>query len=91
MERIQDDILTRETEAYRNSRESYRRQIALASIEGRGSDVQRLMQRAASSGFIFTPRDVRSAVEAFSLTGGERREKRTPKALRTEFETFFDL
>ena len=91
MERIQDDILTRETESYRNARESYRRQIALANLNGQPGDVQELLNRASSSGFVFAPRDIRSAVNAFSLTGGERRERRTPKAMRTEFEDFYGI
>lgn len=91
MERIQDDIITRETESHRASRESYRRQIALAALQGEAGEVQRLTRQAGEAGYVFTPRDVQSAVKAFSLTGGERRERRTPTALRSEFEEFFNL
>ena len=91
LERIQDGILARETDGYRKARESYRRQIALASIAKDTGEIRRLQTQASAAGYVFTPQDIRRAVGTFSKTSRERRELRTPIALRTEFEDFFEL
>ncbi len=91
VERIQDDIVDRQVREYRRVREGYRRQIALASVRGNTVELQRLLQQASANGYNFSPADVRRAVEAFSMTSAERRQARTPKDMRTEFEEFFGL
>ncbi len=91
VERLQDDIVDRQVREYRRVREGYRRQIALASVRGNTVELQRLLQQASANGYNFSPADVRRAVEAFSMTSAERRQARTPRDMRTEFEEFFGL
>lgn len=89
MNRMKDDIVTRETEAHRVTRESFRRQIALAMLAGQMQEANRLRVRAHAVGIVFTPSDLKRAVDGFSKDAGERRAGRTPRALRTEFEDLY--
>jgi hypothetical protein len=87
--RMKDEIVDRETKSYNDARESFRRQIALAHLSGDRQGAQTLQLRAQGAGFAFTPAQIRNAIEVFGATAAERREMRSPKAIRTEMEDYF--
>lgn len=80
-----DDFIQRQTLAYRDVRESYRRQIATAIIRGDTQTSQLLQARARQSGILFDANDLRRAVRSFSRDAEERRNLRTPTDLRERF------
>lgn len=84
-QRAVDAVIQRTADDYREVRGSYRKQIALAQLQGRTGDAQELITRASRAGFAFSPNDVQSALRDFSMNADERREARTPKALRNQF------
>lgn len=88
-ERAMDEVVQRQVDSYREARASYRQQIALAVIEGRNNEAQAAIARARASGIIFQPRDLRTAVRDFSSDARERREERTPIALRDDLLDFY--
>ena len=83
--RAVDDFIQRQTEAYRTTRESYRRQIATSLIRGDTATATLLQNRAQNAGISFTPADVRRAVTSFQRDAEERRSLRTPLDLRQRF------
>lgn len=87
--RAYDDYTTRKVRHYREARESFRKQIALALINGDAAASRQLQAEAAATGITFTPQQVRAAVESFSKTADERRRDRTPRDLRDELAPFF--
>lgn len=91
VERTIDDVVNRKVAAYRDARNSYRKQIGLALIAGDQAEASRLQREAAAGGISFSPAQLRSAVESFQRPAAERRERRTPVDIRDDLLEFYDL
>lgn len=85
-----DEVVQRKIDSYREARASYRQQVALALVGGRQAEAQAALERARASGVIFQPRDLRQAVRDYSSNARERREDRTPLALRDDLLSFYE-
>lgn len=84
-QRAVDDVVNRISTSYRDVRESYRKQIALATLHGDPGRARSLQTRAGRAGFTFSPSDVQNALKDFSANADQRRQARTPKDLRERF------
>jgi hypothetical protein len=86
-----DQFVNRQITAYRSARDSYRKQIALALLQGRTGEAEELRQRALTAGIVFTEQDLRRAIESFSQTAAERRAQRAPVDIREDMREFYGL
>jgi len=84
-QRAVDDVVNRTSTAYRDVRESYRKQIALAQLSGDAGEARKLQVRAGRAGFSFDASDIQRALRDFSKNADERRRLRTPTDLRQRF------
>ena len=87
--RALDDYVERQAQDYRGVRSSFRKEIALSLIGGNQNHAAELQERARTNGIVFTPGDLKRAVDDFSKDARQRRLERTPAAVRQQ--TVFDL
>lgn len=90
-ERTVDELVSRQTERYTKTSANYGRQIGLAAARGANAELRELLAEARSRGVEFDPSDVRRWAQNMTRSAAERRERRTPLALRDDLQAMLDL
>ena len=89
-ERAAEAVITRARDSYIRGRTQFAKEAAAAIRDGNSSEAQRVMNEAMNNGFDLDQRTVSYWVKEMGRTGAERRERRTPQALRAEYSELFE-
>ena len=90
-ERAADAYITRTATRYNETRASYGRALGVALNRGDTAEVNAIITEARSKGFMFKPSDIKRWQKTMGQTAAQRRERRTPLALRAEMEDLYAL